>query len=115
MKTKELTYKGEFISLNTIKSTTWHKYKKLKDTMSLKMLIMIKNAYLPKMKRIELEVKYRSRHDCDNLNYNSKIFVDQLVKLGKLPNDNRKYYTKVSFEYDKDLPNNTMKFILHYV
>ena len=114
LKQKELIYTGQIISLNDVKSFGWQKYKKLKDKIQLEMLVICKNAYLPKMQRIELVVKYRSRHDVDNLSYNSKIFVDTLVKLGKLKNDTKEYYNKVCFEYDKELKNNTIKFIINY-
>ena len=57
--------------------------------------------------RIQFFITYNSRMDIDNGILVAKFLADTLVSEGIIPNDNPKYYDKVTLEYDLDLPKNT--------
>ncbi len=105
-----IEYQGKIISTNELKSKSWRKMKPKIDALKLEFFILIQNANLPKFDGIELRVKYNSRHDIDNVSSTIKIFVDQLVKSGKLIDDNKKFWKKLTIEADETLKDNTMIF-----
>lgn len=57
--------------------------------------------------RIQFFITYNSRLDIDNGILVSKFLADTLVSEGIIPDDNPKYYDKVTLEYDLGLPKNT--------
>jgi len=57
--------------------------------------------------RIQFFITYNSRLDIDNGILVAKFLADTLVSEGIIPNDNPKYYDKVTLEYDLGLPKNT--------
>lgn len=57
--------------------------------------------------RIQFFITYNSRMDIDNGILVAKFLADTLVSEGIIPNDNPKYYDKVTLKYDLDLPKNT--------
>lgn len=56
---------------------------------------------------IELHISYNSRLDIDNGILVSKFLADTLVSEGIVPDDNPKYYKKVSIRFDENLDKNT--------
>jgi len=105
-----IEYQGKIISTNELKSKNWRSIKPKIDALKLEFFILIKNARIPKLDGIELKVRYWSRHDCDNITSTIKIFVDQLVKAGKIKDDNKNYWRKLTIEADETLKNNTLIF-----
>lgn len=57
--------------------------------------------------RIHIFITYNSRLDIDNGILVSKFLADTLVSEGIIPDDNPKYYDRVTIKYDKDVPKNT--------
>tara|TARA_R110000782_G_scaffold256125_1_gene345014 strand:- start:507 stop:884 length:378 start_codon:yes stop_codon:yes gene_type:complete len=106
----KVEYQGKIISTNELKSKSWRKMKPKIDALKLEFFILIQNANLPKFKGIELKVRYWSKHDVDNISSTIKIFVDQLVKAGKIKDDNKNYWKKLIIEADETLKNNTLIF-----
>ena len=105
-----IKYEGKIISTNELKAQHWRKMKPKIDALKLEFFILIQNANLPKFKGIELKVRYWSKHDVDNISSTIKIFVDQLVKAGKIKDDNKNYWKKLIIEADETLKNNTLIF-----
>ncbi len=105
-----IEYNGEIVSTNEYKSANWRKYKPKVDKIKKIFWALIINASLPKFEKIALKVRYWSRHDVDNVSATSKIFIDQLVKCGRLPDDNKKYWEKLTIEADNTLVSNTVVF-----
>lgn len=56
---------------------------------------------------IELHISYNSRLDIDNGILVSKFLADTLVSEGIVPDDNPRYYKKVSIRFDENLDKNT--------
>lgn len=112
MKQTEIMYGGKIISTNDVKSDHWTKVRKYYKAVELELSELIRTAYIPKMKRLHLSVRFRSRHDTDNVTPTIKIFVDQIVRMGKLPDDNNKRFDRLEIEYDPTLPHNTMVFLI---
>lgn len=105
-------YQGKILSNNQMKSLHWRKLKKLVDPLKVEFTKIIRSARLPKMKTIEIIAEYRSRHDCDNVAATLKICTDILVKLGYLPDDNKRHVKSIKIEYCDTLPNNTIDFTI---
>lgn len=57
--------------------------------------------------RIQFFITYNSRLDIDNGILVSKFLADTLVSEGIIPDDNPKYYDRVTLKYDLGLPKNT--------
>ncbi len=107
-----ITYSGRMSSANEVKGWHWRKSKKESDRLKNTFTDLILESGLGKMKKIRLQCNARSRHDIDALFYMGKYFVDTLVNLGKLPEDTKKYFTGVSYDFEPNLPNNTIEFNL---
>ena len=103
-----IVYSGPVMGLNEMKAKAWYASKAKVDRLKMELLILCKNTKLPYMEAIELSIFYNSRHDVDNIAPMSKFFVDTIVNIGKLPNDTKKYFKKVSYQYDPVLPVNTI-------
>jgi hypothetical protein len=56
---------------------------------------------------IEFHISYNSRLDIDNGILVSKFLADTLVSEGIIPDDNPKYYKKVTLVFDENLEKNT--------
>ena len=56
---------------------------------------------------IEFHISYNSRLDIDNGILVSKFLADTLVSEGIIPDDNPKYYKKVTLVFDDNLEKNT--------
>lgn len=106
----QITYTGNQISNNQMKSLHWRTLKKKIDPVKLEMFALVRNARLPKMDSMYLTVRYNSRLDVDNVAATAKIFVDQLVRCKVIPNDNKKHWPLITIMHDPQLPNNTTVF-----
>jgi len=106
----QITYTGQQISNNQMKSLHWRELKKVIDPVKLKMFALVRNAKLPKINTMHLLVRYNSRLDCDNVSATVKVFVDTLVKCKVLPNDTKKHWPLMTIMYDPDLNTNTAVF-----
>lgn len=114
MKRKTVEYQGRFLGMNKVKAGGWYKTKIEVDRLKSAFLGLVLEAQFPKMSKIQVEVEYWSRHDVDNLAYMTKFFVDTLVNLHKLPNDTKPHFDFVSYYANRELKNNTIKFIVNY-
>lgn len=108
--TYRITYVGKVISMNEMKSDHWKKFKKKYDELKGKFSKLIDEKKLPNFSQIELKMFYNGRLDLDNLFASEKGFLDALVEKKHLPDDVKKYVPKVSAEWAKDLPHNTLIF-----
>lgn len=105
-----ITYTGQQLSNNQMKSLHWRKLKTLVDPLKTEMLSLIRKARPPKMQAIHLTTRFNSRLDCDNVAATVKVFVDSLVKCKVLPNDTKNHWPLLTIMYDPDLKTNTIVF-----
>jgi hypothetical protein len=102
MKWNKIDLEGSIPSINKLYSNNWKvRYgivKKWKGILST--LIFSKVFY--KYDKFEVVVVHGGRYDCDNYVGLAKIFVDCLQTLGFIPDDDRRYYKKLTIKYDPD-------------
>ena len=110
MRVYEIVYEGAVMSLNDFFSQNNYKAglsKKKKFKNIFKILMLEKG--LKWMNEFKLDVRYRSKHDCDNLSGIAKLFVD-VMKGVYVKDDNRNHYKSMSITYDEELKHNTFIF-----
>ena len=110
IKTYEITYKGEAVSLNHYKSKNWRALKKLIDPLKNTFTILIIQAKIKPLKWFELEVRHNTRLDLDNVTGSIKPFVDCLRKQKVIKDDTYKEWDKLTILSDKTLPKKTIIF-----
>ena len=110
MKEYQLFYSGKIISNNQAKSLSWRALKNLVDKLKAKFVDIILEANPPKFNQFEVEVEFWSLHDTDNVVFTVKIMIDQLVRAGKLPDDNKNFFRKLTVIAKKGMKNNTILF-----
>jgi hypothetical protein len=71
-------------------------------------LLEEQNKY--KIKAFELEVRYRTGHDVDNIAPFTKMFVDAYRELEFVPNDTKDIYKSLKIVPDIELPKKTLQF-----
>lgn len=67
------------------------------------------------IERFTLELKYNSRMDVDNTAYAVKAFVDSCRYVGTIAKDDKRFFKKLSIEYDEHLNHNTYVFVLRKI
>lgn len=67
---------------------------------------------LSKVKAFELEVRYHTGHDCDNIAPFAKFFVDTFRELKLVKNDTKDMYKSLKIVPDIELPKKTLQFII---
>ena len=91
MKVYEIVHKGKITSLNDTSGQGWYirnkAVKKFKEIFTILML----EAKFKKINKFRLDVRYNSRHDCDNLAFICKTMVDTM-KGKYIKDDTKKYY-----------------------
>jgi hypothetical protein len=65
-----------------------------------------------KVKAFELEVRYRTGHDVDNIAPFSKFFVDAYRELEFVTNDTKDIYKSLKIVPDSELPKKTIQFTI---
>ena len=105
-----INYRGQILSANNVRSNHWRKSKSQKDAIQITMMALILQAKVPKVKNLELSVRYNSRHDIDGIAPMIKYFVDALVKLKKICDDSPKYWKQYDVNYDEVLEKGTIEF-----
>lgn len=114
MKVEKYIYDGPTISTNTVRGSHYRKYLKKINAIKLTFKVMIKNSNLPVCKRVWVRLFYNTRHDVDGLSFMYKIFVDEIVKLNKLPDDAKKYNRLMYIRPDENLRKGTIIFKVYY-
>lgn len=71
---------------------------------------LFRKLKVKKVKAFELELRYNTRHDCDNLAPFTKFFVDAFVRLKLVEDDNRNFYKSLKLIPDTTLPKKTLQF-----
>tara|TARA_B110000285_G_scaffold105559_1_gene120199 strand:- start:1963 stop:2349 length:387 start_codon:yes stop_codon:yes gene_type:complete len=84
----------------------WGKRKKLKDEYKKHCLKALAEFDSFTCDGIELHISYNSRLDIDNGILVSKFLADTLVSEGIIPDDNPKYYKRVTLIFDENLNKN---------
>jgi hypothetical protein len=108
----EFTYSGPGLSLNAFYSGMhWTKRQKLKDSWKLVFRSLLKKAKVEQMQAYKVGLRYRSKHDCDNVIPLFKMLNDEL-KAGLVPEDSPKYWKELSIAYAPELPTNTFIFTI---
>ena len=103
IKTFEIAYDGKAVSLNQYKSDHWRKLKPKIDSLYFEFALKIKAAKIPKLKWFELHIEHNTRLDNDNITGTSKPFVDSLVKLERVKDDNKRHYDYLTIRYNREL------------
>jgi hypothetical protein len=62
----------------------------------------------------QISIQYNSRMDIDNGILVSKFLADTLVSSEIVPDDNPRYYDKVTISYNSDLPKNTYEVTVYF-
>lgn len=108
----KITYTGKITSTNkTYGANTWKVRSSAKNKFSKIFSILLLEARIKPFNEFKVSIKYRSRHDVDNLSLFMKIFVDTL-KGKYVPDDSSKHFTGMSIDFDKNLPQNTVEFYI---
>ena len=84
----------------------WAKRKKFKDDYKKHCLEALAEYDRFTCEGIEFHISYNSRLDIDNGILVSKFLADTLVSEGIIPDDNPKYYKKVTLTFDENLEKN---------
>lgn len=110
MKEYTIVYEGKMISLNDFYAqNSWQKGAESKKKFKNIFSILLLQARVKWMKEFKLDVRYRSRHDVDNVIGGTKIFVDCMKGI-YVKDDNREHYKALSLTYDETLKHNTFIF-----
>lgn len=108
-----IRYTGRIPSFNDIyESKHWKIRYSLSEKWHNVFLKLFKKHKIPKIGVFSLLVLYNTRHDVDNLVGVEKFFTDALT-IGKyIVNDNQKCFKSLHIIVDKELPKNTVDFII---
>ena len=110
MKQYELLYEGKIISTNQAKSLYWRALKQKVNKLEKEFISIINSVDPPKLDKFVVEVEYWSRHDTDNIVFTVKVMIDQLVRAGKLKDDNKRYWRSLKITAVEGMKNNTILF-----
>ena len=95
-------------SLNKIYSGGhWAIRKKYKDDYKKECVKALEEHDAFTCETFRMVIRYNSRLDIDNGILVSKFLADTLVSQGIVPDDNPRYYDKVTIQYDKTLEKNS--------
>lgn len=106
--TFSVTYVGEHLSMNELKSNHWREVKPKYNRIKKKMIVLIEEKNPPKFQEIEMSIYYSGRLDLDNSFATEKAFADAFVECGYLADDKKKCIPKITIEWAKDLPHGTI-------
>lgn len=73
---------------------------------------LLEESNTKKIKAFELELRYNTKHDCDNLAPFAKFFVDSLRDANLVLNDTPEFYKSLKLIPDKTLPKKTIQFTI---
>lgn len=73
---------------------------------------LLTESTVPKVKAFELEVRYHTGHDCDNIAPFAKFFVDVFRELEHVKNDTKDMYKSLKIIPDTTLPKKTLQFTI---
>lgn len=92
-----------------MKAKGWRALKNLIDPVKLKAAVICMEANPPKMPdKYTIECRYNSRLDLDNVSAHCKVIIDQLVSMGVLKDDSKKYWRGFSITPDESMNNNSL-------
>ena len=104
----EITYQGKIYSINERKGFWSHSKKATHYKRIFAALIL--EAKIPNFRKIELSLRFNSRHDTVNLAYMRKWFEDTLVALYRIEDDNTNFSGEQINTPDRTLKKNTIVF-----
>lgn len=105
-----IVYEGPIVSNNAFYAGMhWTKRNDLKNNYNIIFSNLLTKAKVKPFKQFRLNVRFNSKHDCDNVVATLKIFVDTL-KGKYVENDTKEFFTGFSVEHDDTLKKNTMVF-----
>ena len=108
----KIVYSGKIPSTNTIyASGAWQVRAAEKIKWAKIITVLLLEAGVKPFGHFNLEMRYRTRHDVDNLSILAKYFSDTL-KNKYVKDDTSKYFKKLTIEYDEALPKNTVEFYI---
>lgn len=109
-----LEYDGPTVGSNEMKNNHWAKISKKMDKCKEYFFPLIQNSKVPSMQKMGLLIRYNTGHDADNLpGALGKAFVDQLRKMGRIPEDNKSHYLWVMSAYDKKVSKGNVIFDIY--
>ena len=103
-----IIYEGQQLSSNSMKSLPWRELKIKVDKIKEHACVLCLKCKIYKMEQFTVEARYNSRMDPDNVGSTVKIFIDQLVKMGVFPNDNKKHWRGLNIIPDETLKHNSL-------
>ena len=109
MKEYIVEYQGKVTSLNDTNGQSWRKRANAVTKFHGIFTILMIEAKFRKIDKFRLDVRYNSRHDCDNIIFVCKVFVDTMKGV-YIKDDTKKYYRGVSITPDESLKTNTFIF-----
>jgi len=102
-------YQGKVTSLNDTNGQSWRKRADATNKFHGIFKILMLEAKFKPLKKFRLDVRYNSRHDCDNIVFVAKVFVDTM-KGDYIKNDTKEFYRGISITPDEKLKYNTFIF-----
>ncbi len=110
--TYKIVYSGKIPSTNTVyASGSWQVRAAEKIKWAKIITTLLLEAKVKPFNNFNLEIKYRTRHDVDNLSILAKYFSDTL-KIKYVKDDTSMLFKKLTIEYNEDLPKNTIEFYI---
>jgi hypothetical protein len=106
----EIVYEGKITSLNDTSGQGWYTRNKAVNKFKDIFTILMLEAKFKKIDRFRLDVRYNSRHDCDNVVFICKTLVDTMRKQKYIKDDTKKYYRGISITPDESLKYQTFVF-----
>jgi hypothetical protein len=102
-----INHKGPWVSWNTLLSLSRWQRSKLLVEAKQQYREMLAQAKVEPLSSFQIDVRYWSRIDCDNICL--KYFIDTMRHLGLVVNDDKRFFAGISSSPDNTLVHNTYR------